>query len=265
VRPEGVDILVFAPHPDDEVIGTGGIIQQALASRRSVRVAFSTSGDGYPRAAAALAGKNLGELDPDDFIALGATRRAEALSAARELGLRESDLVHLGFPDGSFNRVLEATGGTPVESPLTRLAKSPTTGALYTRAAAITAFAEVLADSRPREVYTTHPADEHADHRATYRAVAEAMSRVGSKARLLTFLVHAGGDRWPDPNPVYETKEIDGVVYPKGVAWPPPIRTPITPQEAEAKRHALKKHASQWQLDGEYLQTFVKTEEVFWP
>jgi LmbE family N-acetylglucosaminyl deacetylase len=260
-----VDVLVFAPHPDDEVIGTGGVIRQALAAGRSVRVVFSTSGDGYPRAAAMLAGKTLGDLEPEDFLRLGETRRAEAVAAGRELGLGESALVHLGFPDGTFQRVLEATRDRPVESPLTRLAASPTTGMPYTRAAAIAAFAEVLADSKPREVYTTHRLDEHADHGATYRAVSEAMPRVGSKARLLTFMVHAGGDRWPDPGALFETKQIDGEVYPRGVAWPPPIRLPITPQQSEAKRRALERHASQWRLDHEYLGAFVKSEEVFWP
>jgi LmbE family N-acetylglucosaminyl deacetylase len=41
-----VDLLVFAPHPDDDAIGAGGVIQQALADRKKVRVVFVTSGDG---------------------------------------------------------------------------------------------------------------------------------------------------------------------------------------------------------------------------
>jgi hypothetical protein len=77
-------------------------------------------------------------------------------------------------------------------------------------------------------------------------------------------MVHAADDRWPDPGPIYETKEIDGVVYPRGVLWPPPIRVPILPGQAANKFRALKKHASQWALDHDYLGAFVKTEEVFW-
>lgn len=259
-----VDIVVFAPHPDDEVIGTGGVIQHALAAGKRVRVVFSTSGDGYPRAAARLAGKAVEELEPEDFIRLGETRRAEAVEADALLGLSKSDLVHLGFPDGAFTSVLGATGQTPIAAPLTGLDASPT-GAPYTRSAALGVFSDVLSESGPSEIYVTAEADEHGDHSATYRVVRDAMQTTGSKARLLTFVVHAGHDTWPDPGPQYETKTINGVVHPRGVSWPPPIRIPITDHEVEVKRQALMKHASQWALDHAYLGTFVKSEEVFWP
>jgi LmbE family N-acetylglucosaminyl deacetylase len=48
-----VDVLVFAPHPDDEVIGAAGVLQQALAAGKSVRIVFATNGDAYPDAASA--------------------------------------------------------------------------------------------------------------------------------------------------------------------------------------------------------------------
>ena len=259
-----VDVLVFSPHPDDEVIGTGGVIQQALASGRRVRVVFSTSGDGYPRAAARLTGKRLDSLQPADFVHLGATRRAEAEAADALLGLSEADLVHLGFPDGAFDRVVAATGDEPVCAPLTQATESPTTGVAYTRAAALAAFAEVLGASRPAEVYTTHGADEHPDHQATFSLVEAAVRETATTARLLTFMVHAGGDGWPDPGPRYETKTVDGVVQPWGVSWPPPVRIPITEREAGVKLRALMLNASQWALDHAYLGAFVKSEEVFW-
>ena len=259
-----VEIVVFAPHPDDEVIGTGGLIQQALARDRRVRVVFSTSGDGYPRAAARLAGKTLGELEPADFVHLGETRRAEALAADRELGLSERDLIHLGFPDGSFGEVLAARGSEPIRSPLTQVTESPTTGAPYTRRAALEAFGRVLEDARPAEIYVTDAADEHGDHVATHQVVVEAMKKTRSTARLFTFMVHAAGDRWPEPGPVFETKTIDGVVYPRGVKWPPPVRVALLPGQAANKFRALKKNESQWALDHDYLGAFVKSEEVFW-
>ena len=259
-----VDLLIFSPHPDDEVIGCAGVIQQAMARDRRVRIVFSTSGDGYPRAAARLAGKTLGELEPSDFLRLGEARRAEALAADRELGLAERDLVHLGFPDGSFGRVLAATGSEPAQSPLTQLTESPTTGAPYTHRAALDAFVRALEDSRPAEVYVTHAADEHGDHSATHQIVTEAIQKTGSTARLFTFMVHAAHDRWPDPGPQFETKTIDGVVYPRGVKWPPPVRVRLLPGQAANKFRALKKNESQWALDHDYLGSFVKSEEVFW-
>jgi LmbE family N-acetylglucosaminyl deacetylase len=59
-----VDVLVCAPHPDDETVGTAGVIQHAVAAARRVRVVFVTNGDGYPRAAAALLDKPLSDLAP---------------------------------------------------------------------------------------------------------------------------------------------------------------------------------------------------------
>jgi LmbE family N-acetylglucosaminyl deacetylase len=241
------------------------VIQRALAAGKRVRVVFSTSGDGYPRAAARLAGKRVDELEPADFIRLGETRRAEAVAADALLGLGASDLLHLGFPDGAFLSVLLATGTDPITAPLTQLAASPTTGAPYTASAALEAFATVLSESGPEEVYVTDFADDHSDHRATCAVVAETMRASRSNAQLFTFLVHAAGDRWPDLGPTFERKTIDGTVYPQFIAWPPPIRRPLTGVEADLKRRALMRHASQWALDLEYLGAFVKSEEVFWP
>src|SRR5262250_1622088 len=39
-------LLVLAPHPDDELVGCGGMIQRALAAGAAVRVVFLTYGDG---------------------------------------------------------------------------------------------------------------------------------------------------------------------------------------------------------------------------
>src|SRR5687768_15150977 len=40
----GERLLVLAPHPDDEVIGCGGLIAQHLREHRSVRIVIATDG-----------------------------------------------------------------------------------------------------------------------------------------------------------------------------------------------------------------------------
>ncbi len=40
----GERLLVLAPHPDDEVIGCGGLVAQHLRERREVRVVVATDG-----------------------------------------------------------------------------------------------------------------------------------------------------------------------------------------------------------------------------
>jgi len=37
--------MVVAPHPDDEVLGAGGLIQQAVAAGAEVRIVYLTNGD----------------------------------------------------------------------------------------------------------------------------------------------------------------------------------------------------------------------------
>src|SRR5215471_1540498 len=46
--PEGTRLLVVAPHPDDETLGAGGLIQRVHATGGSVKVVYLTDGDGYP-------------------------------------------------------------------------------------------------------------------------------------------------------------------------------------------------------------------------
>ena len=240
---EPVDIVIFAPHPDDEVIGCAGVIQQALAKGRSVRVVFITNGDGYPLAAAALSGKPESELTRDDFARLGATRKGESIAAAAVLGLDTTNLSFLGYPDGL-------------------MAKVP---APYNRGAAQADFSKVLRDSRPAQVYVTDRADEHPDHRITYQLVREAVTACNYSGELSTYIVHSGGVEWPGPGPLFEKESFGGRTYPAGVSWPPPIRVSLTEREQEVKLAAIKAHASQWMVDHDYLGRFVKSEEIFWP
>jgi LmbE family N-acetylglucosaminyl deacetylase len=81
--PEAVRVLVFAAHPDDEVLGMGGTIAVHTSGRGdSVRIVCVTDGSStqYPGDAGTRAQKE-----------------EEARRAAAELGV--SDYVHLDFPD----------------------------------------------------------------------------------------------------------------------------------------------------------------------
>jgi LmbE family N-acetylglucosaminyl deacetylase len=84
--PAAEGIMVFAPHPDDDIIGCGGSIAQHVQQGRSVRVVYLTSGD---------AG-SLTCPKPE----LARLRRNEAVKAATVLGLCEADLIFLNNPDG---------------------------------------------------------------------------------------------------------------------------------------------------------------------
>ena len=74
----GQKVLIFSPHPDDETIAAGGYIAASRKAGAEVRIVLVT--DGNRRG-------------------LGKARHTEFENATHILGLRESDLVLLNFPD----------------------------------------------------------------------------------------------------------------------------------------------------------------------
>lgn len=78
----GEKLLVLAPHPDDEVIGSGGLIAQHIRESRHVRVIVITDG---------------GAAGPEGDEAYRETRRNESIAGLRMLGV--TDVRFLGIPD----------------------------------------------------------------------------------------------------------------------------------------------------------------------
>jgi len=89
--PEADDIIVVAPHPDDESIGCGGLI--ALSSRRGSRITvlFVTDGEDL--------------LIADKPGSLAARRRAQGTAACEILGATPQ---FLGLSDGDLHREVDA-------------------------------------------------------------------------------------------------------------------------------------------------------------
>lgn len=79
-----VRVLVFSPHPDDELIGCGGSISKHLKQGNEVTVVYMTSGEA-------------GSLKHSKEE-LAKTREKEAAEASKILGVK--DLIFLRNPDG---------------------------------------------------------------------------------------------------------------------------------------------------------------------
>ena len=226
--------------------------------------------------------KPIAELRPADFISLAATRQREAIAAGTVLGLSPSSLVFLGYPDAALPAVWANESTKPVESPTTgkRSTYGPTIAdyhtlahgqpAAYVRSSVLADVVEVLRDSEPSAVYVTDPADTHPDHTTLFELVSGAAASIGYDGELLTFVVHSGPNEcwpWPHgptPESRFEQHETDGTKYPIGARWPPPIRVPVTRSQCAVKLRAIAAYASQCAVDGEYLESFVKSEELFW-
>ena len=84
-------ILIVAPHPDDEVIGCSGLIQQAIIEEKEIFVCILTGGEGSHR--------NCCNIKAQDLID---NRRKLAKSIDGELGIPDNHLFFLNFPDGDI-------------------------------------------------------------------------------------------------------------------------------------------------------------------
>jgi len=276
-------IVVFAPHPDDEVIGCAGIIMQALARGARVKVVDITSGDGFDAAAAGVTHKAVNQVGTDDFFSLSRLRQTQSRNALETLGGKADDLIILGYPDGDLGNLYDSTDNKVIRQQFTK--KNETyalvqkdyhssvhgTPAPYKRSSVLGDMAELLTTLQPTEIYVTDETDGHIDHRAAFWFLRDAAKQVGYKGAFYTYLVH-GLPEWPfphgvTPNRPFESRKVDGEVAPRGLPWPPPRRVPLRPEQAQRKLKSIQAHdlpvVGMPQHQSE-MESFVKSEEVFW-
>ena len=118
-------VLMLAPHPDDETLGAGGLLQRAAAAGARVQVALLTDGDNNPWPQRWTTRR--WTIDGAARAAWGARRRAEAAAALRALGLRDADLLPLGWPDqGISERIADACADSVARLRALLLATRPT-------------------------------------------------------------------------------------------------------------------------------------------
>lgn len=280
-RPES--IVVFAPHPDDEVIGCAGIIMQALARGARVKVIDITSGDGFDAAAAGVTHKAVNQVGPDDFFALSRLRQTQSRNALEILGGKADDLIILGYPDGDLGNLYDSTDDKVIRQQFTMRNETYAliqkdyhssvhgTPAPYKRSSVLGDLAELLTTLQPTEIYVTDETDGHIDHRAAFWFLRDAVKQMGYKGAFYTYLVH-GLPAWPfppgvTPNRLFESRKVDGEVAPHGLSWPPPRRVQLTPEQAQRKLKSIQAHNIPVVGMPEHqseMESFVKSEEVFW-
>src|ERR1043165_4644505 len=98
-------ILFFAPHPDDESLGGGGLIQKAAALGARLCLVFLTNGDRNPWPQRVM--ERAIFLDAKARRRWGVRRQSEALAALSVLGAPASAEVHfIGWPDQGLTKLL---------------------------------------------------------------------------------------------------------------------------------------------------------------
>lgn len=158
-------LLVVAPHPDDETVATGILIQQVRAAGGLVRILLLTAGDNNPWPQRWVERRL--RIGGEERQRWGRRRHAEILAALEKLDVPQESLQPLGWPDMGLTDCFMQPGGQAVD----------------TLAGVIEAYA-------PSLVVIPSLADRHPDHGAAHVMVRLAVRASSCQPRLLAYLVH---------------------------------------------------------------------------
>jgi LmbE family N-acetylglucosaminyl deacetylase/3-mercaptopyruvate sulfurtransferase SseA len=274
-------ILVLAPHPDDDILTAAGVTFDAVRRGEPVTIVYFTNGD-----------KNGTDI--------GLTRQDEAVTAQLTyLGTLESELIFLGYPDGYTQTVydeypdvtdaFEAANGQSETYGNRGLGGADYhfyrfgTHALYNRPNMVLDLKTILQTYRPAHIYVTSPYDHHPDHAMAYRVLKDALAAVLSDASykpvVHTTIVHSpccdptmGGHTpyWPDPeNPTTYHSILPDIPTTVPLVWGQreSLDVPLVMQQINSGQNikilAIEAHESQ-ASDENFLQRFAHKDEFFW-
>ena len=224
-------VIIFSPHPDDDVISMGGTFIRLVEQGHDVHVAYQTSGnvavyddvvvqhmdtareigleDRYDEVRRIIASKVEGEPEPRALLNLkGAIRRAEAKAAVRSFGLNDETNAHF------LNLPFYETGGI----------KKGELGQ-----ADIDIVVKLLREIKPHQIYAAGDlTDPHGTHRVCIEAVLGAWDVVKDDdwAKECHIWLYRGA--WQE----WDLGMVDMAV-------------PLSPDELIKKRHAIFRHLSQ--------------------
>jgi len=252
------NVIIFSPHPDDDVISMGGTFIRLVEQGHNVHVAYETSGnvavhddvvlqnidvahelgfaDEYARVESIIKSKRAGEPEPRELLNIkGALRRAEARAAVRSFGLNPDTNAHF------LNLPFYETGGIR-KSPFTKVD--------------IDIVANLLREIKPHQIYAAGDlSDPHGTHRTCIEIVLEAIEEVRNEEWFKDCHLWLYRGAWME----WDLGSVDMAV-------------PLSPNEMIMKRHAIYRHLSQkdivpfpgddprefWQRSEERTQTTAK-------
>lgn len=264
--------LVIAPHSDDEILGAGGLMYMAAKAGCAVHVVMLTNGDGYNKAA--LGGQSR-RLRPTAAraIAFAYERQRETVEALQRLGLDDSDLTFLGYPDRGLAAMWERHwhGDVPYRSRFTGATRSPyhnsrTPNAPFIGTSLVADLESVILQFQPTHIVVPHPNDFHGDHWAgcCFTLYALESLRVNGRLRaepvVLQYMVHQGP--WPKPRGFRPGIGLHPPATYAGLRFPW-VTLPLSRAAVAHKHDALLCYRSQMVFMRNYLLSFVRANELF--
>ena len=232
-KPFPKTVLIFSPHPDDDVISMGGTFIRLASQGHDVHVAYETSGnvavhddvvlqhmdcafqlgfaDKFEEVKKIVESKVPGQPEPRALLEMkGAIRRSEARGAVRSFGLNDNTNAHF------LNLPFYESGG---------IKKNPRTQA------DVDIIKELMNKLEPDMIFMAGDlADPHGTHRVCTEAALEALEQLKEEKVAWTQKTHVWLYRgaWME----WELGRVDMAV-------------PLSPEEVVMKRHAIFRHLSQ--------------------
>lgn len=133
------NVLIFSPHPDDEVFGCAYLIKELTNLKKTVNVVFLSKGEN---------GDN--SLSKDRVIEY---RKQMAIASNNILGLTSDNLFFLDFPDGKFDNIIDKS---------------------YYKEQ----LKNILKEIRPRFVFVPHPYENSPDHVAATKLLNKILEKI---------------------------------------------------------------------------------------
>lgn len=259
-------VLILAPHPDDETLGTGGAIREALVVGAAVRVVYLTYGDSDEWSF--MAYRKIPVVGQRPVMRMGEIRRDEALAACDTLGVRAGDVAFLGYPDfGTLAIWREHWGDSrPLRGLFSGAVAVPygdayRPGAPYKGEEILRDLTAIIRDFRPTKLFVSHPSDQNPDHEALYLFTLIALWDLSGETapEVLPYLVHF--PHWPVPFGRHPRGHLEP---PEGLARDIVWRDLVVSQGVESlKEAALSAHRTQMDYAARRLLSFVRTNEIF--
>ena len=256
-KPYPKRVIVFSPHPDDDVISMGGTIRRLIQQHHDVHVAYETSGNiavgdeevnrfmhfikgfnmiftsgsdevinkNYQMVREFLKNKQPGDVDNETVLRLkGLIRRGEALLACEYNSIDSSHVHFLNLPFYESGKIEKLPMTEQDVLPIQRL----------------------LAELQPHQIYVAADlADPHGTHRKCTDAVLAAIDeeKKTGAAWLKDCRVWMYRGAWAE----WEVADIEMCV-------------PMSPEELREKRNAILRHQSQM----ESAPFMGNDERLFW-
>ena len=232
-------VVIFSPHPDDDVISMGGTFNRLVDHGHEVHVAYQTSGniavfdddvirftdfvsdlvaefdrpyteaeEFYNRVRESILRKKPTETDSDDVLAIKKLiREGEAKAACRFMGIADNHVHFLNLP---FYQT-----GTVKKKNLSD--------------EDVNIIMDLLREIRPHQVYAAGDlSDPHGTHRVCFQAVLAALQKLDKEKWMKDCYVWLYRGAWQE----WGIADVDMAV-------------PLSPAELQRKRRAIFKHQSQ--------------------